>query len=152
MKYYAMVRAEHLERASGLTSARETNRVAHSVQVTGGQSDSLATNEESQTVAIPKENTRFRRFSELPDTILMGEEGSEYPPDSHGKSSDSEKVVPFVVPFQGTSEPSEGDVEFRQLGAIWQNLRPASKAQVVAFASRLKSREGAVLRGERRCS
>jgi hypothetical protein len=69
--------------------------------------------------------------------MKMGEEGSENSPDSQGKSRDSEKVVPFVVPFQGNSEPSIADIQLSQLLSIWPKLSPESRTEIVDLASRM---------------
>ena len=83
MKYYAMVREEHLDRASGLTGELEANRVAQmvaqSVQVTGDQSDSLANGQGAGIVEITKENTDSEGFRRSLETTLVGEEGLEPP-------------------------------------------------------------------------
>ncbi len=68
-------------------------------------------------------------------TPLVGEEGSEYSPDSHGKCNDSEKVVPFAVPFQGNSEPSEAERQLRELANLWPSLTQEKRSHILSIAT-----------------
>jgi hypothetical protein len=65
----------------------------------------------------------------------MGEEGHEKTHDSQGKSTNQQKVAPFVVPFQGISQPSEAQSQLNQLAQIWPDLQPEVRARILKIAT-----------------